>query len=97
MHLCGLYGSKECLKYLLKFDFLNPNSPDKFGKIPLVYLTENHNDESDDNKIMFVHLLLKTDLRREKIKNIKNSFNFWQHNIYDNFFKNPAIKLILKE
>lgn len=82
---------------MLKFDFLNANAVDKFEKIPLEYLIEFHYAETDENKIMFVHLLLKTDLRDEKIQVIKNTFNIWQHNLYNNLFKNPTIKLILKE
>lgn len=97
LHICCIFGAKECLKYLLKFDFLNANEKDKFGKIPLEYLIEHHYSETDENKIMFVHLLLKTDLRSQKMQNIQNTLNIWQNNLFTNFFKSPAIKLLLKD
>lgn len=97
LHFCCIFGAKECLKYLIKFDFLDPNEEDNFGKIPLEYLIENHNEENDDNKIMLVHLLMKTNLNSLKIKEIPNFFNIWQNNIFLNFFKSPAVKFIVKD
>jgi len=81
--------------YLLKLDIINANDEDEFRKIPLEYLILNAYEEEDRNKIIFLNLFLKTNLKEAKIKTIVESFNPWQSDIYVKFFKTPAVKLML--
>ena len=98
LHLSCIYGARECLKYLLNFGFLDGNKEDYFRKIPIEYLIANHNEENDKNKIMFILILMRTEVVKSKRKDsLQEMFNDWQNNLFVNFFKTPSIKLVIKD
>ena len=94
VHLACIFGAKDCLIYLLKFEFLSADKEDKFIKTPIEYLIENHNEETEENKIMFVLLLIRSDIRKIKMGKINGKFNNWQNSLFYNFSQNRPIKII---
>ena len=51
-----MYGAKECLMYVRKFEIHNLNEQDQHGNIPLYYLIANYSDNTLRNKEMFLWL-----------------------------------------
>jgi len=78
----------------MKFDFLSADNEDKFMKIPIEYLIENHSEENEENKIMFVLLLIRSNVKKIKKERINQKFNNWQNYLFNNFAHNKAIKVI---
>jgi hypothetical protein len=63
-------------------------------KLPIEYLIENHFEENEDNKIMFVLLLLRSNLKKIKLDKINEKFNSWQNVLFNNFSHNKPIRII---
>jgi hypothetical protein len=63
-------------------------------KLPIEYLIEINTEENEDNKIMFVLLLLKSNIRKIKSEKINEKFNPWQNSLFNNLSHNKPIRII---
>jgi hypothetical protein len=83
LHQCAIYGSRECMFYLLNFEtILNVDDKDNFENTSLSYLIRYHSEDSRKNRELFVMLACRADCSE-----YLEMFNDWQSEVYNGFNK----------
>ncbi len=82
-----MYGAKDCLIYVKRFNLINVNEKDECGNIPLYYLIKNHFEDNHKNKEMFMWLCKGVDVENtcEEGKRIVEIMNHWQNELYQKY------------
>ncbi len=94
LHLCGIYGARDCLLYIVKFGLVNANEKDTKEEYPIELLMKNHSENTKRNKEMFLWLSRISDMQKENKEGIKlaNLMNEWQKEIYESYLKKPFLQ-----